>query len=171
MAQDPGDLGAVDGTPALGMAIGRRNDYLHILSLDTLLAQRDWDLAKVELIDESGRPIPWQRPHILADNPVGEEVTASSASYRQRLLGIAHGLADRIESDPSMRAYAAAVTPLRTLDGSLAEMMAFFVGPAPLPVGSTGRVEAAVPLPTGGLDADPVDSGGFWHNLWHKAFG
>ena len=29
-------------------------------------------------------------------------------------------------------------SPTCTLDGSLAEMMAFFVGPAPLPVGSTG---------------------------------
>ena len=56
---------------------------------------------EVELIDESGRP---SRGGDRTSSPTTRSGRGDRllSVYRQRLLGIAHGLADRIESDPSM---------------------------------------------------------------------
>lgn len=154
MAQDLGGPAAAT-TPRLGMAIGRRNDYLHVLRVDDLIAHRAWDLTKVELVDSSGRLLGRTSGGGGAGSPEAQEV------YRQRLIAVCRTLADRIEREPGLAAFSGGVDVLRNLTGTLPQIMAIFVEPRVL-AGTAGEP---------GTDTDPGDNGGFWHNLWHKAFG
>jgi len=159
MAQDLGGLAGAT-TPRLGMAIGRRNDYLHVLRVDDLLAHRTWDLTKVELVDSAGRVL--SRTTGLAGDAGERTALDAQEVYRQRLIAVCRTLADRIEREPGLASFSGGVDVLRDVHGTLPEIMALFVEPRVLGAGAAGEP---------GTDTDPGDNGGFWHNLWHKAFG
>ena len=160
MAQDRGDVTAAAGT-RLGMAIGKRNDFLHVLSVGDLLTHKNWDPAKVDLVDSSGRPIPFPggARTTTQDGPAAAD---AQEVYRRRLLAVCRNLADRIEREPGLATFTGGVEVLRNINGTLPQLMEMFVWPASLPA----DVARAGTDP----DTDPTDSQGFWHNLWHKAF-
>lgn len=153
MAIMQGEGMAMAGTQLLGMAIGRRTDFLHVMTVQDLLAHRTWDLTRVDMVSSAGRPLP-QRPRSLSSLDLGE--TPAAEVYRARLVAVCHTLADRIDREPGLAPFTSGVDQLRTISGTLPGMMALFVNPV-LGGAAAGEV-------------DPTDRGGFWHNLWHKAF-